>query len=537
MKAGIKNVSIIRHSRTLLNYRYQSTNSTTINNSSQINDDPYNINIKTKNSIHPTTPARTRFAPSPTGYLHLGSLRTALYNYLLAKNTGGSFILRIEDTDQSRLIKDAEKNIFDTLKWCNLSIDESSQDGGKHGPYRQSERKEIYSKYAQILLDKGLAYKCYCSKERLIELRESAKLLKPPTNVTYDRKCFNEKHQPQEKPYVIRFKSPHKYPEFKDLLHGELNLQPQYNSKDQRFDDFIIIKNDGMPTYHFANIVDDHLMGITHVIRGEEWLASTPKHMALYKAFEWSPPQFIHIPLLTSLEDKKLSKRKGDFNIFELKNQGIIPQALINFVALFGWSPARELNEKTSEVMTLEELVENFSLDHLTKGNAKVNQSKLFYFQKEHFANIIEENGEEFTNLIHDYYPEFTKFSNGRDEQYLSEITKVLAPNITKMSDIEQHKYLIGDIDYSNSKSPKDVHLTNKILNQVIENYENSSSLDEVIDNILKSGDFKKKDVFITLRTCLSGGQSGLPIPELINLLGDEECINRMKKYRDTINL
>ncbi|KAI5963677.1 MSE1 [Candida pseudojiufengensis] len=515
--------------RTSFPIRLNSTSTST-----NLNDDIYQIKTKTKHSIHPTAPARTRFAPSPTGYLHLGSLRTALYNYLLAKNTGGSFILRIEDTDRSRLNSDAEKNIFDTLKWCNLSIDESSNDGGKYGPYRQSERKEIYAEYADILLKKGLAYKCFCSKERLIELRESARLLKPPTNVTYDRKCLSTNESTEDRPYVIRFKSPHHYPKFNDLLHGELNLQPQYNSKDQRFDDFIIIKNDGMPTYHFANIIDDHLMKITHVIRGEEWLPSTPKHIALYKAFDWEPPQYIHIPLLTSLEDKKLSKRKGDFNILELQKQEILPQALINFVALFGWAPSRELNEKFSEVMTLESLVQNFSLNHLTKGNVKVNQSKLHFFQKEHFSKIVQTGGEEFDKLIDDYLPGFLKYSNGKDKSYLIKITKLLAPNISKISDIKQHEYLFKDVKNTILKPPRDVVLSKKIIDQVLESAK-LAPLNQVIEEELGSGIFKKKDIFMTLRASLSNGQSGLPIPSIIELLGDEECINRLQSYRDNI--
>lgn len=485
------------------------------------------VDAPKRESIHPNTPARTRFAPSPTGFLHLGSLRTALYNYLLAKNTGGKFVVRIEDTDQNRLVEGAEQNIFDTLKWCKLDIDESPIRGGPYGPYRQSERKEIYQKYAKILLDKGMAYKCYCSKDRLLQLRESAKLLKPPTNVTYDRKCLSN-HDQSEDSFIIRFKSPYNYPRVTDLLHGELNLQPQYNSKDQRYDDFVIIKNDGMPTYHFANVVDDHLMKITHVIRGEEWLPSTPKHIALYDAFGWTPPKYIHIPLLTSLQDKKLSKRKGDFNILLLQEQGILPEALVNFVALFGWAPPRELNVRTNEIFNLDELVKQFSLDQLTKGNAKVSDSKLHFFQKEHFQRTLQ-NEEAFRQLIDEFYPEFKILSKGKSKGYLLTLFHHLGPNLDNIHGVADHKYLFDDVDYTQVKPPKDTNQAKQIVDNILKH-----GLDNAVDRLASQG-IQKKTTFMTLRAALSGGKPGLPIPALISLLGEKECLKRIASYETTI--
>ncbi|KAJ8140356.1 hypothetical protein OY671_006450, partial [Metschnikowia pulcherrima] len=215
--------------------------------------------LSRKQSVHPETPARTRFAPSPTGLLHLGSLRTALYNYLLAKQTKGTFIIRLEDTDQKRLVPGAEQNLYESLRWAGLEADESPEKGGPHGPYRQSERGEIYQRYVDVLLEKNMAYKCHCSKERLLSLRESAHQLKPPTTVTYDRKCLHGEPENNSE-YVVRFRSPEKYEKIEDLRHGVLDLQPQYNLVDRRYDDFVIMKSDGLPTYHFANVVDDHLM-------------------------------------------------------------------------------------------------------------------------------------------------------------------------------------------------------------------------------------------------------------------------------------
>ncbi|RCK59006.1 Glutamate--tRNA ligase, mitochondrial [Candida viswanathii] len=478
------------------------------------------------NSNQPTTPARTRFAPSPTGFLHLGSLRTALYNYLLARSTGGSFILRIEDTDRTRLVPGAEDNIYDTLEWCGLQVDEGVREGGEFGPYRQSDRKEIYVKYAQQLLDSGMAYKCYCTKSRLMELRESAKKLKPPTNVTYDRKCVGAVDQHGEWPFVVRFKSPDTYPPFKDLLHGELSLQPQYNERDRRYDDFVIMKNDGMPTYHFANVVDDHLMRITHVVRGEEWLPSTPKHIALYRAFGWKPPQFIHIPLLTSLEDKKLSKRSHALNILKLKEEGVLPEALVNFVTLFGWAPVRESGEKFNEVMNLDEIVKRFSLDQLTKGNAKVSELKLYHFNKLHLTKKLEDP-EELKKIVEEYYPRFHEFSK-QSKEYLCKLLKYIGPNITTINDIESdHMYLFQEVEYSTVKVPNDQ------TRYVIE-YALANGFEETMEKLTQEG-IPKKSIFMSVRFALSGGTPGLSIPHFIDLMGEQEFRRRLTKALEVL--
>lgn len=483
-------------------------------------------------SIHPNYPVRTRFAPSPTGYLHLGSLRTALYNYLLAKNTDGTFILRLEDTDQKRLVLGAEQNIYDSLKWCGIEIDEGPnvRKEGDSGPYRQSDRKSIYQKYVALLLEAGKAYKCYCSKDRLDGLRASAMKLKPPTTVTYDRHCLN--HPPSSSDssdFVVRFKSPEKYPPFVDLTHGELNLQPQVNQHDRRYDDFVIMKSDGLPTYHFANVVDDHLMNITHVIRGEEWITSTPKHIALYEAFGWTPPHFIHIPLLTSKNDKKLSKRSGDIGVLLMRdNQGILPEALTNFVALFGWSPPRLTpGVSTTEVMTLNELIESFSLDHLTKGNAKVTEDKLKFFNKSHLQKKLQDP-EQFQQIVEQLYPKIHKLYPKITLEYVSCCLEKAGPSLTTVNDLESlHSYLFKDeINYSEVNNKKlDLYKTKTILKEFLTNFE-SKPLAETIQLI----DFPQKDIFMSLRYALAGGKSGLTIPVLIELLGSENVIRRCNK-------
>lgn len=474
-------------------------------------------------SINPTFPARTRFAPSPTGYLHLGSLRTALYNYLLAKSTGGQFLLRLEDTDQNRLVPDAEKNIYDTLKWCNIQIDEGPSEGGLFGPYRQSDRTQIYNKYIQILLDKGLAYHCTCSKERLNDLRESASLLKPPTTVTYDRKCVSQDHAPHAQS-VIRFKSPEKYELFQDLVHGSMNLQPQVNYSDRRYDDIVLMKSDGLPTYHFANVVDDHLMKITHVIRGEEWLPSTPKHIALYRAFGWEPPQFAHIPLLTSLADKKLSKRQGDIGILSMKDKGILPEAIINFVALFGWSPPRETpGVSLSESMTMEQLISSFSLDNLTKGNAKVNDSKLYHFNKFHLGEAVKKPAS-LAKLGDDYFPNFLQQTGINDKKLFEKILQYLGPSLTNLNEIESvHSYIYSPPQYSSSVPNEAEKILSRLMDLPAEGFNQNVKL------IIEDGSFTKKQIFQAVRYALSGGISGLTLPLLIELLGSKEYKHRLQ--------
>lgn len=486
---------------------------------------------KKKVSIHPTFPVRTRFAPSPTGYLHLGSLRTALYNYLLAKNTGGQFILRLEDTDQKRLIDDAESNIYDTLKWCGIKIDEGPNEGGEYGPYRQSDRMAIYQKYVEALLKSGDAYYCYCSKDRLNTLRETASQLKPPTTVTYDRKCFHDHKEAEKMERVIRFKSPDRYEPFTDLIHGQLNLQPQYNNSDRRYDDFVIMKSDGLPTYHFANVVDDHLMKITHVIRGEEWLPATPKHIALYRAFGWEPPKFIHIPLLTSLEDKKLSKRSGDIGILSMKQKGILPEAVVNFCALFGWSPPRLISGiSTSELMTLKDLIEKFSLDYLTKGNAKVNDSKLHFFNKNHLTNRLKDP-QMLDELVDEYYPEFQQSTNSSyDKEYLKNILKLIGSNLNSLSELgRMHSYLFNGIDHS-KVDQSNIPLQSKDILQILLNLPNDHSFASNVDTVLQQiPGIKKKDVFQAVRFAISGGVPGLTIPLLIEAIGEKEYKSRLQ--------
>ncbi|KAK3703458.1 Glutamate--tRNA ligase mitochondrial [Vermiconidia calcicola] len=347
----------------------------------------------------PNFPARTRFAPSPTGHLHIGGLRTALFSYLLAKRTGGQFLLRIEDTDQKRLIPDAEAKLCSDLQWAGLQWDEGPQVGGPYGPYRQSERTAIYQDYASILLEKGLAYRCFCTPGTAGDgVQQTAYV----TSGCYQN-CSSlassesrERAQRKAEPFTIRLHQPqdaHKrtYP---DLVYGKIQrlkrssqstATPEDAAEGVDTDDTILVKSDGTPTYHFANVIDDHLMRITHVIRGAEWMASTPLHYDLYAAFGWEPPLFAHVGLLVDQNQAKLSKRNQSLDMaLDLTSmrdvQGVLPEVLCNFLCLLGWS-----NPTGDDVMGMPKLVENFDLK-FTRGNAMVRMEKLWFLQKKHVA-------------------------------------------------------------------------------------------------------------------------------------------------------
>ncbi|KAL8371302.1 hypothetical protein RB595_001236 [Gaeumannomyces hyphopodioides] len=334
-------------------------------------------------SGHESRPARTRFAPSPTGFLHMGSLRTALFNYLLARSTGGQFLLRLEDTDRTRIVPDAEKRLYEDLKWAGLSWDEGPDIGGPKGPYRQSERLHHYRTYAQELLDKGRAYRCFCTKEELeasqlgsqAELGHTGRYPGTCLAVTADE---SEERAARGEAHVIRFKSASEPISVRDVVYHRFRKRwPE--------DDFIIIKSDGFPTYHFANVVDDHMMEVTHVIRGAEWLVSTPMHCDLYAALGWKEPVFAHVGLLVNAERQKLSKRNSDIQISSYQEKHILPEALLNFLVSLGWrAPSNK------GIMTLQQLVECFDL-RFTKGDIVTELEKLEFYQRKHLDRLLAE--------------------------------------------------------------------------------------------------------------------------------------------------
>ena len=326
---------------------------------------------------------RLRFAPSPTGYLHIGGLRTALFCWLYARKNGGKFIFRLEDTDQKRIYEGAENNLATTLEWSGIEIDEGPEYGGKHGPYRQSERLDIYGKYTSLLLEEGNAYRCFCTSERLEKLRNEQR--KKGNNPRYDGFCRNiskleaSRRVESGEDYVVRMKIP-EVPEtmvLNDLIRGIVSIDTS-QSEDQ-----VIVKSDGFPTYHLAVVIDDYLMKITHVVRGEEWIPSFPKHLLLYRYFGWDPPQFAHLPLILNPDRTKLSKRQGDVAVEDFRNKGYLPESLLNFVAMLGWSPSED-----KELFTLPELIREFSLERVNKSGAIFDQEKLKWMNQQYIQKL-----------------------------------------------------------------------------------------------------------------------------------------------------
>ncbi|WAQ92438.1 hypothetical protein PtA15_16A346 [Puccinia triticina] len=341
----------------------------------------------------PASSARLRFAPSPTGFLHLGGLRTALFNHLLARKLKGKWILRIEDTDKARFVDGAIESVLKTLEWAKLDYDEGPHRPGACGPYIQSQRQAIYEAHRDQLLQSKQAYRCFCSPERLDQMRQG--LRSSGSNLTYDRKCLQmSEAEVAEKlstgtPHVVRLKNSDAPVYVDDLVYGQLT----FTNNTQ--DDVILIKADGTPTYHFANVVDDHHMGISHVLRGEEWLSSTPKHILLYNAFDFPLPKFAHLPLLVNADGSKLSKRSGDVRVEDYISKGYEPEALLNFVALMGMNHSRhgadegKTGDKTTDVMTMEQMVSAFSIEVIGKHRSTMSQPKLVHLNQQHIARSL----------------------------------------------------------------------------------------------------------------------------------------------------
>jgi len=377
-------------------------------------------------------PVRVRFAPSPTGRTHLGSGRTALYNYLLARQTGGTFILRIEDTDQKRYVPEAEQELVHSLRWLGLSWDEGPDVGGPNGPYRQSERKDIYRQYAEQLISLDRAYYCFCSTERLAEMRKGQQARKEP--LVYDGTCRHlsvgevQRRVMAGEPHVVRFKTPRQGSiTVRDLLRGEITVENRF------LDDFILVKSDGLALYHLAAMVDDHLMGITHVIRGSEWLSTFPLHGHIIRAFGWTEPVFVHLSVFLKPSGKgKMSKRESaqliqdGHSVFltDLEQLGYIPEGVVNWIALMGWS-----YDDRTEYFCLQDLVDKFSLQKLNPSPAAINFTKLDYFNGLHIRTLAAED------LTERVRPFFETSGFVVDSDKLRQVAPLIQPRITTLDD------------------------------------------------------------------------------------------------------
>lgn len=494
----------------------------------------------------PASPARTRFAPSPTGYLHLGSLRTALFNYLLAKRTGGQFLLRIEDTDQKRTLADAEQRLIQDLHWAGLQWDEGPEVGGPYGPYKQSQRSAIYKEHAQKLLDSGHAYRCFCSADRLHALAEHRHRLGLATD--YDRACASI---PQDQSadrahngelHTVRLRVPDQYPTYKDLIYGTFRpLKKRGHVTESSFEDPILLKSDGLPTYHLANVVDDHLMKITHVIRGSEWMPSTPKHIAMYQAFGWMPPEFAHVGLLVDDKGNKLSKRNFDTDITAFKDMDIFPETLTNFAALLGWS-----HKEKSDIMDLKTLVDKFSLK-FTKGNTTVTFGKMQFLQRKHAVARAQAGGEKFQEMVDTVarlltdadspYPDWKKIVGSPfPGQYITQILQVDAENYTNANEfLYRNSFFFTPLRPFHKSPPvttsSDIPIKAQNLVDVGEEAWDRDSLMQKVREIIDSrpeGKAGSKDVYHYLRKALTGQEQGMRIYDIMLILGRRETLARL---------
>ena len=487
-------------------------------------------------------PYRVRFAPSPTGHMHLGSARTALYDYLIAKKTGGQFILRIEDTDFKRYTPGAEEELINGLRWLGINYDEGPDIGGPYGPYRQSERKEIYLEHAERLINEGHAYYCFCTPERLTKMREEQQKRKEPPH--YDGQCRNipledakARIKAGEK-FVVRFKTPKEgITTVKDLLRGEISVE------NKNLDDYILVKSDGWALYHLAAMVDDNLMKITHVIRGSEWLPSLPLHALICRAFGWTEPVWVHLSIFLKPSGKgKMSKResadllKDGHSIFvkDLQDLGYTPEGVVNWVSLMGWS-----YDDHTEFFSLEDLVDKFSLEHLNPSPAAINFSKLDHFNGLHIRNLDDKE------LAKRLTPYFVKAGLEVEQDLLLKIAPIIKERITTLDEsVDMAGFFFKDDVVYNPQElvgkGLDVEGIKKILS---ESYEILSGMDNISltsteprmrDYVEKSG-LSAGQVFGVLRVAVTGQRVSPPLFESMEIIGKDKVIERIKKAIDLL--
>lgn len=476
------------------------------------------------------TKIRTRYAPSPTGKMHVGNLRSALYEFLIAKHAGGDFMLRIEDTDQERFVEGATEIIYRTMEETGLRHDEGPDKDGGYGPYVQSERMKtgIYMKYAKDLIDKGEAYYCFCDKERLATLK--TEVVEGKEIMMYDKHCLSltkeevEENLAEGKPFVIRQNNPKEgSTTFHDELYGDITVD---NSE---LDDMILIKSDGYPTYNFANVVDDHTMNITHVVRGNEYLSSSPKYVRLYDAFGWEVPVYVHLPLITDENHKKLAKRSGHSSFEDLVNQGFLKEAIVNYIALLGWSP-----EDNREIFTLDELIKEFDYHRISKSPAVFDIVKLKWMNGEYLKAM---DFEKFFEMAKPYLLE--ALGDGFD---LSKIASMVKTRIEIFPDIKEQVDFFKELPeystdmYTHKKMKTDAASSLEVLTDLLPvlmnqtDYSNDA-LYQILTTYVEEKGVKNGYVLWPVRTAVSGKQmTPAGATEIMEILGKEESIRRIQK-------
>lgn len=476
------------------------------------------------------TKIRTRYAPSPTGKMHVGNLRSALYEFLIAKHEDGDFMLRIEDTDQERFVEGATEIIYRTLEKAGITHDEGPDKDGGYGPYVQSERMKtgIYMKYAGELVEKGEAYYCFCDKARLETLR--TEIMEGKEIMIYDKHCLSLTREEVEeklaagKPYVIRQNNPTEgTTTFHDELYGDITVD---NSE---LDDMILIKSDGYPTYNFANVVDDHTMNITHVVRGNEYLSSSPKYVRLYEAFGWEVPVYVHLPLITDENRKKLSKRSGHSSFEDLLEQGFLPEAVVNYIALLGWSP-----EDNGELFTLDELIEKFDYHRISKSPAVFDIVKLRWMNGEYLKAM---DFDRFFELAEPYLKE--ALTGNKDLRKIAAMVKTrieVFPDIAELVDFFEELPEYDPAMYTHKKMKTDAVSSLEVLREALplleahEEYSNDA-LFGVISGYVERKGCKNGYVMWPLRTAVSGKQmTPAGATEIMEVLGKEETLRRIRR-------
>lgn len=492
---------------------------------------------------------RDRFAPSPTGNVHVGSLRTALYNYLFAKKNNGQFLLRLEDTDRTRYEEGAVENLLDALMVTGVVPDEGlfEEDGkiiqkGDCGPYIQSERLDIYKKYIDQLLENGQAYYCFCTKERLDEVREKQKAAGETPR--YDGHCRNLPREEVEarvaagEPCVIRLKLPEDHVvAFDDAVRGRIEI----NTND--LDDQVLIKTDGFPTYHFAVVVDDHLMGITHVIRGEEWLPSTPKHVYLYECFGWEQPRYVHLSNILNDDHKKLSKRQGDVSVGDFLKKGYLPEALINFLALLGWSPENE-----QEIFSMDELIEAFDLSRINKSGAVFDRAKLDWMNAHYIKELpIEElTGRMIPYLLDAGY--ITEVDVQNRMPWLEKVGELMRERLNYFAQVPEETKMLFDRNFEIT-DPESLDILKEetvpvLFNALVEKITESDVVDterakailKEIQKEYKAEKIKGKMLYMPTRIMLTGEMHGPDLTLIMDVLGKEELLLRLERMRSMIH-
>ena len=471
---------------------------------------------------------RVRFAPSPTGYLHLGNARTALFNYLFAKHENGSLILRIEDTDLERSKKEYEEMLIEDLKWLGIQWDEGPDVGGNHGPYRQSERLEIYYKYVDKLLKSGDAYYCYCSEEELEKEREKAIAEGRPYR--YSGKCRNltpeerADYEAQGIKPVVRFKVPDKTVVFEDIIRGHVEIDTK------EFGDFVIVRQDGMPVYNFVVVIDDALMGITHVIRGEDHLSNTPKQIVIYEALGFNIPQFAHLPIILGEDRTKLSKRHGAVSVRALKDDGFLSEAVFNYLSLLGWHPKDE-----REILSKEEIIKQFRIEDVNKSPAIFDRTKLRWMNGVYIREILDL--EELTKRAVEF---FEGFGYKADFEFYKKVMEAIRDSIETLMDIKERAkvFFVDEFPFTEEvvaevKSDPNFYKVVEIFYEKVKDLDKITKEDfkNITKEIQKEHGFKGKALFHPIRIALTGESSGVSLDLLVEVIGVERVKFRLKRF------